>query len=325
MNVRIKKEYIMKIRLIDPLEVKESFIDEQKEKLEKLGHEFIADNKSAKDDQEKIERLKDADIAIITNKPLSKNVLENTDLELVDVAFTGVDHIDLDTCKEKNIKVLNASGYSDDSVAELVIGLTIGVLRKFGQNRENIFENKNNPLIGSLIKGKTFGVIGTGNIGKKLIELLSVFGCKIIAYSRTEKEDIKKLGVEYVSLEELLKSSDIVSLHIPNNKDTKKFMGQKELNLMKEGAVLINCARGAVVDNDYLAKLLNEDKLYAGIDVFDMEPPLPEDYALRNAKNVILTNHVAFYTQEAMQIRAEIVFDNLYKYLEGTIQNEIKL
>ena len=315
----------MKIRLIDPLEVKESFIEEQKEKLEKLGHDFIADKESAKDDQEKIERLKDTDIAIITNKPLSKNVLENTDLELVDVAFTGVDHIDLDTCKEKNIKVLNASGYSDDSVAELVIGLTIGVLRKFGQNRENIFENKNNPLIGSLIKGKTFGVIGTGNIGKKLIELLSVFGCKIIAYSRTEKEDIKKLGVEYVSLEELLKSSDIVSLHIPNNKDTKKFMGQKELDLMKEGAVLINCARGAVVDNDYLAKLLNEDKLYAGIDVFDMEPPLPEDYALRNAKNVILTNHVAFYTQEAMQIRAEIVFDNLYKYLEGIIQNEINL
>lgn len=315
----------MKIRLIDPLEVKESFIEEQKEKLEKLGHEFIADKESAKDDQEKIERLKDTDIAIITNKPLSKNVLENTDLELVDVAFTGVDHIDLDTCKKKNIKVLNASGYSDDSVAELVIGLTIGVLRKFGQNRENIFENKNNPLIGSLIKGKTFGVIGTGNIGKKLIELLSVFGCKIIAYSRTEKEDIKKLGVEYVGLEELLKRSDIVSLHIPNNKDTKKFMGQKELDLMKEGAVLINCARGAVVDNDYLAKLLNEDKLYAGIDVFDMEPPLPEDYALRNAKNVILTNHVAFYTQEAMQIRAEIVFDNLYKYLEGIIQNEINL
>ena len=315
----------MKIRLIDPLEVKESFIEEQKEKLEKLGHEFIADKESAKDDQEKIERLKDTDIAIITNKPLSKNVLENTDLELVDVAFTGVDHIDLDTCKKKNIKVLNASGYSDDSVAELVIGLTIGVLRKFGQNRENIFENKNNPLIGSLIKGKTFGVIGTGNIGKKLIELLSVFGCKIIAYSRTEKEDMKKLGVEYVSLEELLKTSDIVSLHIPNNKDTKKFMGQKELDLMKEGAVLINCARGAVVDNDYLAKLLNEDKLYAGIDVFDMEPPLPEDYALRNAKNAILTNHVAFYTKEAMQIRAEIVFDNLYKYLEGTIQNEIKL
>ena len=315
----------MKISLIDPLEVKESYIEEQKEKLEKLGHEFTYYIESAKDDDEKIARLKDTDIAIITNKPVSRKVIENTSLDLIDVAFTGVDHVDLDACKEKGIKVLNASGYSDDSVAELVIGLAIGVLRKFDKNNENIFEGKNNPLLGSLIKGKTFGVIGTGNIGKKLIELLQVFGCKIIAYSRTEKDDIKALGVEYVDLETLLKKSDIVSLHIPNNKETKHFLGKAELDLMKEGAVLINCARGAVVDNDYLAKLLNEDKIRAGVDVFDMEPPLPEDYPLRNAKNVLLTNHVAFYTEEAMQIRAEIVFDNLYSYLEGEIKNEIKL
>ncbi|WP_311491422.1 NAD(P)-dependent oxidoreductase [uncultured Anaerococcus sp.] len=315
----------MKISLIDPLEVKESYIIEQKEKLEKLGHDFTYYKESAKDEEEKIARLKDADIAIITNKPVSRKVIENTHLELIDVAFTGVDHVDLDACKEKNIKVLNASGYSDDSVAELVIGLTIGVLRKFNQNRENIFEKENNYLLGSLIKGKTFGIIGTGHIGKKLIELLKVFGCKLIAYSRTEKDDIKDLGVEYVDLKTLLKEADIVSLHIPNNKETKHFLGKDELDLMKEGAVLINCARGAVVDNDYLAKLLNEDKLRAGIDVFDMEPPLPEDYPLRNAKNVILTNHVAFYTEEAMQIRSDIVFDNLYSYLNGEIKNEINL
>ena len=315
----------MKISLIDPLEVKESYIEEQKEKLEKLGHDFTYYKKSAKDDDEKIARLKDADIAIITNKPVSRKVIENTNLELIDVAFTGVDHVDLEACKEKGIKVLNASGYSDDSVAELVIGLTIGVLRKFDKNNENIFEGKSNPLLGSLIKGKTFGVIGTGHIGKKLIELLQVFGCKIIAFSRTEKDDIKALGVKYVDLKTLLKEADIVSLHIPNNKETKHFLGKEELDLMKEGAVLINCARGAVVDNDYLAKLLNEDKLRAGIDVFDMEPPLPADYPLRNAKNVLLTNHVAFYTEEAMQIRADIVFDNLYSYLDGKIKNEIKL
>lgn len=315
----------MKISLIDPLEVKESYIEEQKEKLEKLGHVFTYYKESAKDEEEKIARLKDADIAIITNKPVSRKVIENTNLDLIDVAFTGVDHVDLEACKEKGIKVLNASGYSDDSVAELVIGLTIGVLRKFDKNNENIFEGKSNPLLGSLIKGKTFGVIGTGHIGKKLIELLQVFGCKIIAFSRTEKDDIKALGVKYVDLKTLLKESDIVSLHIPNNKETKHFLGKEELDLMKEGAVLINCARGAVVDNDYLAKLLNEDKLRAGIDVFDMEPPLPADYPLRNAKNVLLTNHVAFYTQEAMQIRAEIVFDNLYSYLDGKIKNEIKL
>ena len=315
----------MKICLIDPLEVKESYIKEQKEKLEKLGHEFTYYGESAKDDEEKIKRLKEQDIAIITNKPVSRKVIENTNLELIDVAFTGVDHVDLDACKENNIKVLNASGYSDDSVAELVVGLAIGVLRKFDKNNENIFEGEANPLLGSLIKGKTFGVIGTGNIGKKLIELLQVFGCDIIAYSRTEKEEIKNLGVKYVDLETLLKKSDIVSLHIPNNKETKHFLSKDELDLMKEGAVLINCARGAVIDNDYLAKLLNEDKLRAGIDVFDMEPPLPEDYPLRNAKNVILTNHVAFYTEEAMQIRAEIVFDNLYSYLDGEVKNEIKL
>lgn len=315
----------MKISLIDPLEVKESYIEEQKEKLEKLGHEFTYYKESAKDEEEKIARLKDADIAIITNKPVSRKVIENTNLELIDVAFTGVDHVDLEASKEKGIKVLNASGYSDDSVAELVIGLTIGVLRKFDKNNENIFEGKSNPLLGSLIKGKTFGVIGTGHIGKKLIELLQVFGCKIIAFSRTEKDDIKALGVEYVDLKTLLKEADIVSLHIPNNKETKHFLGKEELDLMKEGAVLINCARGAVVDNDYLAKLLNEDKLRAGIDVFDMEPPLPADYPLRNAKNVLLTNHVAFYTEEAMKIRADIVFDNLYSYLDGKIKNEIKL
>ncbi|WP_306483918.1 NAD(P)-dependent oxidoreductase [Anaerococcus sp.] len=315
----------MKISLIDPLEVDREIIENHKEKIESLGHEFEYFEESAGSDEEKIERLKDTDIAIITNKPVTCDVINNTNLELIDVAFTGVDHVDLDACKEKGIKVLNASGYSDDSVAELVIGLTISVLRKFNENRSNIFDGENNYLLGELIKGKTFGVIGTGNIGSKLIDLLSVFGCKVIAYSRTEKEEIKAKGVEYVDLPTLLKESDIVSLHIPNNKETKGFLGSEELDLMKEGAVLINCARGAVVDNDYLAKLLNEDKLRAGIDVFDMEPPLPEDYPLRNAKNVILTNHVAFYTKEAMEIRADIVFDNLYQYLEGNIVNEIKL
>lgn len=315
----------MKISLIDPLEVDREIIENHKEKIESLGHEFEYFEESAGSDEEKIERLKDTDIAIITNKPLTSDVINNTKLELIDVAFTGVDHVDLEACKEKGIKVLNASGYSDDSVAELVIGLTISVLRKFNENRSNIFDGESNYLLGELIKGKTFGIIGTGNIGSKLIDLLSVFGCKIIAYSRTEKEEIKAKGVEYVDLPTLLKESDIVSLHIPNNKETKGFLGEEELNLMKEGAVLINCARGAVVDNDYLAKLLNEDKLRAGIDVFDMEPPLPEDYPLRNAKNVILTNHVAFYTKEAMEIRADIVFDNLYQYLDGNIVNEIKL
>lgn len=316
----------MKITLLNSLEVKEEIILDNKDKLEKLGHEFNYYDSLAKDDDEIIERLKDSDIAIITNKPLSSNVIDNCkNLEMIDVAFTGVDHVDLDSVKENGITLLNASGYSDDSVAELVIGLTIAVMRRFNENRKNIFDDENNSLMGETLKGKKFGIVGTGNIGIKLIELLQVFGCDILAYSRTEKEDVKAMGVKYVDLDTLLKESNIVSLHIPNNNQTKGFLGKDELDKMKDNAILINCARGPVVDNDYLAKLLNEDKLRAGIDVFDMEPPLPKDYPLRNAKNVILTNHVAFYTKEAMENRAEIVFDNIYQYLDGNVINEIKL
>lgn len=316
----------MKITLLNSLEVKEEIILDNKNKLEKLGHEFNYYDSLAKDDDEIIERLKDSDIAIITNKPLSSNVICNCkNLEMIDVAFTGVDHVNLDSVKENGITLLNASGYSDDSVAELVIGLTIAVMRRFNENRKNIFDDENNSLMGETLKGKKFGIVGTGNIGIKLIELLQVFGCDILAYSRTEKEDVKAMGVKYVDLDTLLKESDIVSLHIPNNNQTKGFLGKDELDKMKDNAILINCARGPVVDNDYLAKLLNEDKLRAGIDVFDMDPPLPKDYPLRNTKNVILTNHVAFYTKEAMENRAEIVFDNIYQYLDGNVINEIKL
>lgn len=315
----------MKVSLIDSLTVDNEIIEKHKKKIESLGHEFEYFEESASSDDEIIERLKDTDVAMITNKKFSADVINNTNLKLIDVAFTGVDHVDLEACKEKGIVVENASGYSDDSVAELVIGLAIGVLRKFPENNENMFEGKNNFLLGSLIKDKKVGVVGTGNIGIKTIELLKAFGCEIIAYSRTEKEDVKAMGVEYVDIDTLMKESDIITLHIPNNKHTKGFIDKEKLDMMKEGAVLINCARGPIVDNDYLAEILNQGKIRAGIDVFDMEPPIPEDYPLRNAKNCILTNHVAFFTKEAMEIRAEIVFDNLYKYFDGEIVNQVEM
>ncbi|EEU12489.1 hydroxyacid dehydrogenase [Anaerococcus vaginalis] len=313
----------MKISLIDPLLVDDKIIESHKEKIEKLGHEFQYFKKSASDDEKIIERLKDSDVAIITNNKFSKNVIENTNLKLIDVAFTGFNHVDIEACNEKNIIVENASGYSDDSVAELVIGLTISLMRKFNENRKNMYEDESFKVIGQIIKGKTVGVVGTGKIGIRVIELFKAFGANILAYSRSEKDEVKNLGAKYVSLDELLKNSDIVTIHLPQNKETCGFIGQNELDLMKDKAILINCARGPIVDNDYLAKLLNEDKLRAGIDVFDMEPPIDKNYPLRNAKNTVLTNHVGFLTQEAMDIRCEIVFDNLYKFLDGKIVNKV--
>ena len=313
----------MKISLIDPLLVDDKIIESHKEKIEKLGHEFQYFKKSASDDEKIIERLKDSDVAIITNNKFSKNVIENTNLKLIDVAFTGFNHVDIEACNEKNIIVENASGYSEDSVAELVLGLTISLMRKFNENRKNMYEDESFKLIGQIIKGKTVGVVGTGKIGIRVIELFKAFGANILAYSRSEKDEVKNLGAKYVSLDELLKNSDIVTIHLPQNKETCGFIGQNELDLMKDKAILINCARGPIVDNDYLAKLLNEDKLRAGIDVFDMEPPIDKNYPLRNAKNTVLTNHVGFLTQEAMDIRCEIVFDNLYKFLDGKIVNKV--
>ena len=313
----------MKISLIDPLLVDDKIIESHKEKIEKLGHEFQYFKKSASDDEKIIERLKDSDVAIITNNKFSKNVIENTNLKLIDVAFTGFNHVDIEACNEKNIIVENASGYSDDSVAELVLGLTISLMRKFNENRKNMYEDESFKVVGQIIKGKTVGVVGTGKIGIRVIELFKAFGANILAYSRSEKDEVKNLGANYVSLDELLKNSDIVTIHLPQNKETCGFIGQNELDLMKDKAILINCARGPIVDNDYLAKLLNEDKLRAGIDVFDMEPPIDKNYPLRNAKNTVLTNHVGFLTQEAMDIRCEIVFDNLYKFLDGKIVNKV--
>lgn len=313
----------MKISLIDPLLVDDKIIESHKKKIEKLGHEFQYFKKSASDDEKIIERLKDSDVAIITNNKFSKNVIENTNLKLIDVAFTGFNHVDIEACNEKNIIVENASGYSDDSVAELVLGLTISLMRKFNENRKNMYEDESFKVIGQIIKGKTVGVVGTGKIGRRVIELFKAFGANILAYSRSEKDEVKNLGAKYVSLDELLKNSDIVTIHLPQNKETCGFIGQNELDLMKDKAILINCARGPIVDNDYLAKLLNEDKLRAGIDVFDMEPPIDKNYPLRNAKNTVLTNHVGFLTQEAMDIRCEIVFDNLYKFLDGKIVNKV--
>lgn len=313
----------MKISLIDPLLVDDKIIQSHKEKIEKLGHEFQYFKDSAKDDDEIIERLNDSDVAIITNNKFSKKVIDNTNLKLIDVAFTGYNHVDMAACKENDIIVENASGYSDDSVAELVIGLAISIMRKFDQNNKNIFEDESFNLLGQIIKGKTVGIIGTGKIGTRVIELFKAFGANILSFNRSEKDEVKNLGAKYVSLEELLKNSDIVSIHLPQNDETIGFIGKDELDLMKDKAILINCARGPIVDNKYLAKLLNEDKLRAGIDVFDMEPPLEKDYPLRNAKNVLLTNHVGYLTEEAMKIRCEIVFDNLYKFLDGEIVNRV--
>ncbi|HLR91485.1 MAG TPA: 2-hydroxyacid dehydrogenase [Atopostipes sp.] len=317
----------MLIKLLEPLNVPESLIEELAEPIKEAGHEFVYYDEKTTDVEELAERSADADIVMIANNPYPKEAFEDAEnLEFINVAFTGVDHVDQKAAKEQGIKIANAAGYSDTSVAELVIGLTLDVYRKISLGNETIREDDQVEIVqGNEIKGKTVGIIGTGNIGLETAKLFKGFGANLIGYNRSEKEEAKELGLAYVSLDELLKQSDIVSVHLPLNDETKNTLSREKLSLMKPEAIIINAARGPIIDNDALAELLNDGKIAgAGIDVFDMEPPIPEDYPLLSAKNAVLTPHVAFLTDESMVNRAHIAFENIEKYLEGNPQNLVE-
>ncbi len=272
-----------------------------------------------------IEEAKDADAMIIANMPMPGEVISACSrLQFIDVAFTGVDHVGLDAAKAKGIKVSNASGYSNEAVSELVIGMVLSMLRNIPQTQERVRNGgTKDGLVGSELKGKTVGIIGFGNIGRRTGELLNAFGCKVLAQSRSWHSDYPTY-VQQLSQEELLKRSDIVILHCPLNDSTRGMINYEKLSLMKPTALLINVARGPVCNEDDLARALNEGVIAgAAIDVFTKEPPLPADTQMLHAKNTLLTPHIAFATAESMTLRAEIVFDNLRAWLDGDQKNVI--
>lgn len=315
----------MKIKLIEPLSISDDLLKEYEDKLVSQGHEFVYYNKKATSVEEFVERSKDAEILMIANTPLPDEVIkEAKDLKLINVAFTGFDHVNVDLAKKHNIRVCNASGYSNTSVAELVIGMTLNIYRMINESNKKTREGKTQAdyYRGLEIKGKTVGIVGTGKIGTETARLFKAFGANVIASSRTEKKEVLDLGVKYLSLEELMSKSDIISVHLALNDKTRGYISRDLLSLMKKEAIFINCARGPIVDNKALADLLNEEKIsFAGIDVFDVEPPIPGDYPLLNAKNILLTPHIAFLTDEAMVRRAEIAFDNSVSFACGKAKN----
>jgi len=314
----------MKIVVLEPLGVSEEEIRSIAKPITDRGHELVVYNNRIEDSEELKNRVKGADILMLANLPLKGEVIASEEaIKMISVAFTGVDHVDLKTCKDNEITVCNAAGYSTPSVAELTFGLLISVLRNIVPLDKITREGKTKAGYSqSDLEGKTFGVIGTGAIGARVASIAKAFGCEVIAYNRSEKEALKSLGIRYVSLEELLKTSDIVSLHTPLNDNTKGLIGREQLKLMKNSAIIINTARGPIIDNKALAEALKEGTIAgAGIDVFDMEPPLHVDYPLLSALNTVVLPHIGFATKEAMVRRANIVFKNIELWLEGEPQN----
>lgn len=291
------------------------------------GDEFVAYNDRATDEQQLIARIADADVVIVANQPLSGEVIAAcSNLKLLSVAFTGVDHIALAACQAKNITVCNAAGYSTNAVAELTFGLAISVIRNIVPCDARCRScGTKDGLVGFELYSKTFGVVGTGAIGSRVAQIARAFGCHVIASSRTEKPELQAAGVEYVPLETLLQTADFISLHVPLTEATKNLIDDKAVALMKPGAVLLNTSRGPVIDSEAVAAALNDGRLGgAGIDVFENEPPIAAEHPLCGAKNAVLTPHVAFASREALEKRAEIVFANINCWLEGKPQNVIK-
>lgn len=313
----------MRIVLLENLGCSSGLVAENAAKLCTLGHEFTSYEKTAD-----VERLKaearDANVLMLANMPLPAEVLAQAlDVKFIDVAFTGVDHIPVEDARSRGIAISNASGYANESVAELCVSLMIQLLRHLGEAEQRCREGGTKAGLGAnLLQGKIVGIVGAGAIGKRLAVLCKAFGCMVLAHNRRSVSD--PAIDESVSLDELLRRSDIITLHCPLTPETKGLIGAPEFRKMKKSAFLINTARGPVVDNIALAAALDAGTIAGGAcDVFDMEPPLPADYPLLHCKNVILTPHLAFYSQESLEERAKIAFANLFAWLEGKQINKI--
>jgi phosphoglycerate dehydrogenase-like enzyme len=310
----------MNIKVIEPIGQSETAISSRlRDLLEKGGHRlFICDTRGLTD-ADLIQKVSDADILLLSNRPLSRWVIEACpNLKLICVAFTGIDHVDQEACKARGIILHNAAGYAVHAVSELAFGLIVAVLRRIVSADATVRAGGDNrEMTGHELFGKTLGVVGCGAIGLQVARLGNAFGCRVLGFERHLLR-IDDVAIEQVELDELLSRSDIVSLHLALTAETRGFIGREQLARMKPSAILINTARGPVVDQSALIEALHQNRLAgAGIDVFDVEPPLPAKHPIFTAPNTVLLPHIGFETVEAMSAKADIALRHLENFLNG--------
>jgi glyoxylate reductase len=240
-------------------------------------------------------------------------------LKIISTVSVGVDHIDVDAAAERGVVIGHTPGVLTDSTADLTLALMLGVGRRVAEGDALIRSGawsegwKPNLLLGTDLSAATVGLIGLGPIGQAVAARLKGFGCRVIASNRTRRP---LQGVELVDRDTLLSTADIVSLHTALTPETAGMLGRKELALMKDGAILINTARGALVDETALIDEIKSGRLRAGLDVYT-EEPLPLDSELRELPGCVLLPHVGSATERTRRAMFELALENLFAGLQG--------
>ncbi|MBE6679777.1 MAG: hydroxyacid dehydrogenase [Ruminococcaceae bacterium] len=275
-------------------------------------------------------RIADADVIIINKIKINSESLRLAKrLKLVCIFATGYDNINIDDCREKGIAVCNVKGYSTHSVAQLTVLMALNLIEKIsdytefvkdGEYTKSGIANRLIPINHELY-GKTWGIVGAGAIGKQVAKVANAFGCNVLAFKRTPDETLN-----CVSLDTLLKESDIISLHTPLNEGTRGLIGERELGIMKKDAILINVARGAVTDENAVANAVLDGEIGAfATDVYSVEPfgadhPMAK---IMHCKNVMLTPHMAWGALEARVRCLDEIMQNIESFLSGGKRNRV--
>lgn len=275
--------------------------------------------------EEVITRIKDAQVVIINKVIIGKEVIDNTNLKLILQLGTGVNNIDVAYANSKNIIVKNAAGYSTKSVLSHTFALMFAFLNQIPYYDRWSKEGKwcQSPIFTDFsrnlhtLTGKRHGIIGLGTIGKEVAKVSQIFGANVCYYSTSGVN----FNDEYkqVSLDELLTTCDVISIHSPLNEKTKNLLSKKELDKLKQGAILINVGRGGIINEDDLAWAIDEKNIKAGLDVLEVEPMIANHPLLKikNKENLIITPHVAWASVESIQNLVQIVYENLKEYVEN--------
>ncbi|WP_456327216.1 phosphoglycerate dehydrogenase [Archaeoglobus sp.] len=313
----------MKVLVADPI------AEEAVEFMRKNGLEV--DVKTDISYEELLNVIRDYDALIVRSRTkVTRDVIDKAEkLKIIGRAGVGVDNIDVDYATERGIVVVNAPGGNSVSAAEHTIGLILSVARKIPQADRSVKEGKweRKRFVGIELRGKTLGIIGLGRIGYEVAKRMRCFEMNILAYDPyVSEERAKSVGAKLVSLEELLKNSDIITIHVPKTKETEKMISYKEFEIMKDGVYIINAARGGIVDEKALYDALVSGKVAgAALDVYEKEPP-DKDNPLLRLENVVTTPHIGASTREAQMIVGMTIAEDIVNFFKGLpVKNAVNL